>query len=69
MENVKSTEKLYNSIPYDDFMYNNDQEVIFNFGIQQVNQDYLFSDYFDETFHLMHCTLQDKCNWKILFLN
>ncbi|RKF61218.1 O-acetyl-ADP-ribose deacetylase 1, partial [Golovinomyces cichoracearum] len=58
MVNVNSTEQLYNSISYDDFMHNNDQGVIFNFSIQQVNKD-LFSDYFDETFHLVHCVSQD----------
>lgn len=29
MVNVNSTEQLYNSISYDDFMHNNDQRVIF----------------------------------------
>lgn len=58
MVNVNSTEKLYNSVSYDDFTLNNDKGILFNFDIKQINQD-LFSDYFDETFHLVHCVSQD----------
>jgi hypothetical protein len=39
-------------------MRNNDKEVIFNFNIKQVNHD-LFSNYFNETFHLVHYVSQD----------
>uniref|UniRef100_A0A2H8TVD7 Retrovirus-related Pol polyprotein from transposon 297 n=1 Tax=Melanaphis sacchari TaxID=742174 RepID=A0A2H8TVD7_9HEMI len=66
--NINSTEKLYNHISHDDFIYNNDKGVKFNFDIKQVNQD-LFSNHFDETFNLVHCVSQDFDMSKDISLN
>lgn len=55
---VKPTLKLDNIVEYKAFLEKNSTEDIFNFNFKEIECD-LFDDFFNNTYHLVHCVSED----------